>query len=102
MVIELLPAKSSPTGFGVPSLEISTIILVMYDARTKLSDDVVNEVRTHFTDKVCRQVVPRNVRLSEAPSHGLPIIEFDPTSRGAIAYKELAKEVSGGTTQRTR
>jgi chromosome partitioning protein len=78
-----------------PTLEMSTIILVMYDARTKLSDQVVDEVRLHFGDKVCRNVVPRTVRLSEAPSFGQPIIAFDPSSRGAIAYRELAKEVSG-------
>jgi len=78
-----------------PTLEMSTIILVMYDARTKLADQVVDEVRLHFGDKVCRNVVPRTVRLSEAPSFGQPIIAFDPTSRGAIAYRELAKEVSG-------
>ncbi|HUF33658.1 MAG TPA: AAA family ATPase [Acidimicrobiales bacterium] len=85
-----------------PSLEVSAIICVMYDARTKLSDQVVSEVRQHFGPKVCRNVVPRTVRLSEAPSFGQPIIAFDPTSRGAIAYRELAKEVSGGTPQRTR
>ncbi|MGY6500773.1 MAG: ParA family protein [Acidimicrobiales bacterium] len=79
-----------------PTLEVSGIILVMYDARTKLSDQVVAEVREHFGDTVFRQVVPRTVRLSEAPSFGQPIIAFDPTSRGAIAYRELAKEVSGG------
>jgi chromosome partitioning protein len=78
-----------------PTLEMSTIILVMYDARTKLADQVVDEVRLHFGDKVCRNVVPRTVRLSEAPSFGQPIIAFDPSSRGAIAYRELAKEVSG-------
>jgi chromosome partitioning protein len=78
-----------------PTLEVTTIILVMYDARTKLSDQVVAEVRSHFGDKVCRNVVPRTVRLSEAPSFGQPIIAFDPSSRGAIAYRELAKEVSG-------
>jgi chromosome partitioning protein len=83
-------------------LELSAIILVMYDARTKLADQVVQEVRAHFVDKVCRNVVPRTVRLSEAPSFGQPIIAFDPTSRGAIAYRELAKEVSGGTPQRAR
>jgi chromosome partitioning protein len=83
-----------------PRLEVSAIICVMYDARTKLSDQVVQEVRTHFGDKVCRNVVPRTVRLSEAPSYGQPIIAFDPTSRGAIAYRELAKEVSGGAPQR--
>jgi chromosome partitioning protein len=85
-----------------PQLEVSAIICVMYDARTKLSDQVVQEVRSHFGDKVCRNVVPRTVRLSEAPSYGQPIIAFDPTSRGAIAYRELAKEVSGGAPQRTR
>jgi chromosome partitioning protein len=74
--------------------------LVMYDARTKLSDQVAAEVRAHFGDKVCRQIVPRTVRLSEAPSFGQPIITFDPSSRGAIAYRQLAKEVSGGTPKR--
>ena len=83
-----------------PVLEVSAIVLVMYDARTKLADQVVNEVREHFGDKVCKNVVPRTVRLSEAPSFGQPIIAFDPNSRGAIAYRELAKEVSGGTPQR--
>jgi chromosome partitioning protein len=77
-------------------LEISTIILVMYDARTKLADQVAAEVREHFGEKVCRQIVPRTVRLSEAPSFGQPIITFDPSSRGSIAYRQLAKEVSGG------
>ena len=79
-----------------PTLEVSTIVCVMYDARTKLAEQVVKEVREHFGDKVCRTVVPRTVRLSEAPSFGQPIIAFDPTSRGAVAYRELAKEVSGG------
>ena len=85
-----------------PKLEVSTLVCVMYDARTKLSDQVVQEVRTHFGDKVTRSVIPRTVRLSEAPSYGQPIITFDPSSRGAIAYRELAKEVSGGTPQRAR
>ena len=83
-----------------PTLEVSAIVLVMYDARTKLADQVVGEVREHFGAKVCKNVVPRTVRLSEAPSFGQPIIAFDPSSRGAIAYRELAKEVSGGTPQR--
>jgi chromosome partitioning protein len=81
-----------------PKLDISTIVLTMYDARTKLAEQVANEVRLHFGAKVCRSVIPRTVRLSEAPSFGQPITAFDPTSRGAIAYRELAKEVSGGTT----
>ncbi|MFZ4811821.1 MAG: ParA family protein [Ilumatobacteraceae bacterium] len=83
-----------------PTLEVSTIVCVMYDARTKLADQVVREVRDHFGDKVCRTVVPRTVRLSEAPSFGQPIITFDSTSRGAVAYREVAKEVSRGTSRR--
>jgi chromosome partitioning protein len=83
-----------------PGLELSTIILTMYDARTKLADQVAKEVRSHFGDKVCRNIVPRTVRLSEAPSFGQPIIVFDSSSRGALAYRELAKEVSGGAPQR--
>jgi len=85
-----------------PTLEVSTIVCVMYDARTKLADQVVSEVREHFGEKVCRTVVPRTVRLSEAPSFGQPIITFDPMSRGAAAYRSVAKEVSGGSAQRTR
>jgi chromosome partitioning protein len=57
---------------------------------------VADEVRMHFGNKVCRNVIPRTVRISEAPSFGQPITVFDPTSRGAIAYRELAREVSGG------
>ncbi len=83
-------------------LDVSTIILTMYDARTKLAEQVADEVRQHFGDRVCRNVVPRTVRLSEAPSFGQPIIVFDSSSRGAIAYRELAKEVSGGAPQRVR
>ena len=70
----------------------------MYDARTKLAEQVADEVRDALRDKVCRTVIPRTVRISEAPSFGQPITVFDPTSRGAIAYRELAKEVSGGAS----
>ena len=84
------------------TLEVSTIILTMFDARTRLAEQVVDEVRAHFGDRVCRNIVPRTVRLSEAPSFGQPIIVFDSSSRGAIAYRELAKEVSGGAPQRVR
>ncbi|HTZ09608.1 MAG TPA: ParA family protein [Acidimicrobiales bacterium] len=76
-------------------LEVSTIVLTMYDGRTKLAEQVADEVRAHFGSKVCRNVIPRTVRISEAPSFGQPITTFDPSSRGAIAYRELAKEVSG-------
>jgi len=80
------------------ALELSTIVLVMFDARTKLAEQVAAEVRLHFGAKVCRTVVPRTVRLSEAPSFGQPITLFDPLSRGAVAYRELAKEVARGTS----
>ena len=83
-----------------PRLELSAMVLVMYDARTKLADQVVHEVRDHFGEKVCNSIVPRTVRLSEAPSFGQPIITFDPTSRGSIAYRSLAMEVSGGAAKR--
>ncbi len=83
-----------------PRLELSTIVLTMFDARTKLADQVAKQVREHFGFRVCRTIVPRTVRLSEAPSFGQPIIVFDPSSRGAIAYRELAKEVSGGAPGR--
>ncbi|MEN9800973.1 MAG: hypothetical protein RLZ37_98, partial [Actinomycetota bacterium] len=85
-----------------PDLDLSTIVCVMFDNKTKLSQEVVTEVREHFGDKVCATVVPRNVRLSEAPSHHQPINVYDPTSKGAIAYKEVAKEVAGGTPPRSR
>jgi chromosome partitioning protein len=78
-----------------PTLYVSTIVLTMYDARTKLADSVVSEVRNHFGAIVCQNVIPRTVRIAEAPSFGEPITVHDPTSRGAIAYRELAKEVSG-------
>jgi chromosome partitioning protein len=81
-----------------PTLDLSTILCVMYDARTKLAEQVVTEVREHFGEKVLRSVIPRSVRLSEAPSFGQPITTFDPRSRGAIAYRDAAKEVHANVT----
>jgi len=81
-----------------PTLEVSTIVLTMYDARTKLADQVVHEVRQHFGEKVCRTIIPRAVRISEAPSFGVPVTIHDPTSRGALAYRALAKEISHGAS----
>jgi chromosome partitioning protein len=81
-------------------LDVEGVVLTMFDARTNLSIQVVEEVKKHFKDKVYRTVIPRNVRLSEAPSHGLPIILYDPRSKGAECYMELASEIiesSGGT-----
>ncbi len=77
-----------------PRLELDGVLLTMYDARTRLSAQVASEVRRHMNGNVYDTVVPRSVRLSEAPSHGLPIALYDPSSRGATAYRELAGEVS--------
>jgi chromosome partitioning protein len=75
-----------------PGLDLSGILLTMYDERTNLSREVAQELRRHFADKVYETVVPRNVRLAEAPSHGLPILQYDIKSRGAEAYLALARE----------
>lgn len=74
-------------------LEVEGVVLTMYDARTNLSIQVVEEVRKHFSTKVYRTIIPRNVRLSESPSFGLPIILYDEKSKGAEAYMQLAEEV---------
>jgi chromosome partitioning protein len=79
--------RSLNTGLG-----ISGVLLTMYDDRTNLSRDVADEIRRHFADKVYETVVPRNIRLAEAPSHGLPIFQYDIKSRGAEAYLALARE----------
>ncbi len=76
-----------------PSLDIHGILLTMYDGRNNLSRQVQEEIRAHFGSKVFQVVIPRNVRLSEAPSHGLPALLYDAGSRGALAYLELANEV---------
>jgi chromosome partitioning protein len=75
-----------------PELNVEGLLLTMYDGRTTLSSDVVRQVRDHFGETAYRTVVPRTVRLSEAPSYGEPIEAFDPMSRGAIAYREVARE----------
>lgn len=76
-----------------PTLSIGGILLTMYDERTNLARDVADEVRRHFADKVYETVVPRNVRLAEAPSHGQPILLYDIKSKGAEAYLALAREM---------
>jgi chromosome partitioning protein len=75
-----------------PELKVGGVVLTMYDGRTKLSRDVAEQVRDYFGDTAYRTVIPRSVRLSEAPSYGEPIEAFDPMSRGAIAYRHLARE----------
>ncbi|MGB9808941.1 MAG: ParA family protein [Caldanaerobacter sp.] len=76
-----------------PSLEIEGVVLTMFNARTNLSIQVVDEVKKFFKDKVYRTIIPRNVRLGEAPSYGKPISLYDPSSKGAEAYEDLAEEV---------
>ena len=78
-------------GFN-PNLQIQGVILSMFDGRTNLSIQVVEEVKKYFKNKVYTTVIPRNVRLAEAPSYGMPITEYDPASRGAEAYREFAEE----------
>ena len=77
-----------------PDLDISAILLTMYDARTRLAEQVAEEVRTYFGEKVLDTVVPRSVRLSEAPGYGQSVLSYDPTSRGAQAYVEAAAELA--------
>ena len=76
-------------------LSLEGVLLTMFDGRTNLSIQVVDEVKKYFKNKVYRNIIPRNVRLSEAPSHGKPVMLYDPRSRGAEVYQELAKEVLG-------
>lgn len=75
------------------NLNVEGVVLTMFDARTNLSIQVVDEVKKYFGNKVYRTIIPRNVRLSEAPSYGLPIILYDPKSKGAECYMDLAEEV---------
>ena len=76
-----------------PSLEIEGVLLTMLDSRTNLGLEIVEEIRKYFREKVYNTIIPRLIRLSEAPSHGKPIIAYDPKSRGSEAYLNLAKEV---------
>ena len=78
-----------------PSIDLEGVVLTMYDGRTNLSMQVAEEVKRHFPGKVYASVIPRNVRLSEAPSHGKPVLAYDSYSRGAEAYRALAEEVIG-------
>ena len=90
-VISSMITKLHDSGVN-PELEIEGILMTMYDSRNNLSSQVVEEVRAHFEDKLYSTVIPRNVRLSEAPSYGIPIIQYDARSKGAAAYRELALE----------
>jgi chromosome partitioning protein len=79
-----------------PSLSIRGLVMTMYDGRTNLAKDVVEEVRRHFSEKVFDTIIPRTVRLAEAPSHGVPISAYSPNSTGGHAYRMLAEEILKG------
>ncbi|OZM72686.1 chromosome partitioning protein [Amycolatopsis antarctica] len=88
-----------------PELSVSTIVLTMYDGRTKLADQVTNEVRNHFGEVVLKTVIPRSVKVSEAPGYGQTVLAYDPGSRGAMSYLDAAREIAergarGGTTEK--
>ena len=91
---KLLESMHMVKGRLNPKLDVFGVVMTMFDVRTTLSRQVVDEVRDYFGDKVFNTVIPRNVKLSEAPSHGLPINLYDARSKGAIAYAELAQEVA--------
>jgi chromosome partitioning protein len=76
-----------------PSLEICGVLMTMYDARTRLSQQVVSELRQYFGDKIFETIIPRSIRLSEAPSFGQPVLAYDPTGVGSQSYRQLAKEL---------
>lgn len=76
-----------------PNLKIEGIVFTMYDARTNLSLEVVENVKENLNQKIYKTIIPRNIKLAEAPSHGMPISQYDPKSAGAVAYKKLAKEI---------
>ncbi len=81
------------TSQANPNIQIEGIVMTMFDARTRLSQDVADEVRSHFEERVFQTMIPRNVRLSEAPSFGKPVIMYDPHCSGSEAYRKLAAEV---------
>ncbi len=76
-----------------PGLKLGGIVLTLFDPRTTLASQVAEQIRHQYPEKTFKTVIPRNVRLSEAPSHGMPITQYDPTSRGGVAYQELTKEL---------
>lgn len=78
-----------------PALKLEGVLMTMFDSRTNLSTEVVEEVKKYFKTKMYQTIIPRNVRLSEAPSHGQPVIDYDSKSKGALVYMELAQEVVG-------
>ncbi|MGV9413393.1 ParA family protein [Nocardia sp. NPDC003693] len=82
-----------------PELHVSTVVLTMYDGRTKLADQVAEEVRGHFGDAVLRSVIPRSVKVSEAPGYGMTVLDYDPGSRGAMSYLDAGREMASRAAQ---
>ena len=77
-----------------PTLSVTTVVLTMHDGRTKLADQVTNEVRSHFGPTVLRTVIPRSVKVSEAPGYSQTVLAYDPGSRGAMSYVDAAREIA--------
>ena len=92
-VAKLLESMEMVKRYKNPNLEIFGVLMTMYDSRTTLSKQVVDEVKKYFGKTMFKTIVPRNVKLSEAPSHGLPVIKYARVSKGSLAYMKLAKEV---------
>ena len=90
---QLLETVDLIKGYLNPALRVSTMLLTMFDARTKLAGQVVDDVREHFGEVVMRTIIPRSVKVSEAPSYGLSVMSYDPGSRGAVAYASAAREL---------
>ncbi|MVU79863.1 AAA family ATPase [Nocardia sp. ET3-3] len=84
-----------------PELHVSTVVLTMYDGRTKLADQVAEEVRSHFGEAVLRSVIPRSVKVSEAPGYGMTVLDYDPGSRGAMSYLDAGREIASRTARQT-
>jgi chromosome partitioning protein len=91
---QLLNTVELVTSHLNPQLSVTTVLLTMYDSRTRLADQVADEVRKHFGPLVLAPLIPRNVRVSEAPGFGQTVITYDPGSRGAIGYLEAAREIA--------
>jgi chromosome partitioning protein len=92
-LVEFLDTLSTVRREMNPSLELAGVVVTMHDERTRLAQDVERELREHFSEIVFRTVIPRTVRIAEAPSYGIPVTEYAPGSRGAQAYLALAEEV---------
>jgi chromosome partitioning protein len=99
---DLMDTLSNIRATVNPDLQIEGLLRTMYDTRSRLANEVSEQLLSHFNDQVFRTVIPRNIRLAEAPSHGLPVMKYDKSSRGALAYLALAGEISRRTKKKPR